>query len=264
MAGTGTFTQERHLEVFWKGLQEQGDRQEAVQNTKEALIKRAVMGKGPEIEVIVVGRLGGLQNWSSRWKNLGKVLDLKNRSMAWFWQEYLLLIEVTGWKQLVTKVILKLNFFSIVNVRIFSKTNFQVVWFNRLCFVHKGNGLNLKWKGKEFLWEKMWHLPSFIWTEGKWAIWNWAEKDEQLLWRECGSNILSEHCFPTWSSAWPEGSCEDSSRWSRDVVDKCEWERHWKMLSRFDKVSLSRCAVLCPRRMLWGRAPTQAMCSASW
>lgn len=79
MAGTATLTQEKCLEVFWKGLQEQGDMQESVQNTKEALIKRAVMGKGLEIEVIVVGRLGGMQTWSSRWKNLGKVLDLKNK-----------------------------------------------------------------------------------------------------------------------------------------------------------------------------------------
>lgn len=48
--------------------------QGAVQKIKEALIKRAVMGKGLEIEIIVVGRLGGMKN--------GKVLDLKNRSMA--------------------------------------------------------------------------------------------------------------------------------------------------------------------------------------
>lgn len=34
--------------------------QGAVQKTKKALIKRAVMGKGLEIEVIVVGRLGGM------------------------------------------------------------------------------------------------------------------------------------------------------------------------------------------------------------
>lgn len=33
----------------------------AVQKTKEELIERAVMGKGLEIEVIVVGKLGGMQ-----------------------------------------------------------------------------------------------------------------------------------------------------------------------------------------------------------
>lgn len=37
--------------------------QGAVQKTKEALIKRAVMGKGLEIEVIVVGRLEGMKKW---------------------------------------------------------------------------------------------------------------------------------------------------------------------------------------------------------
>lgn len=34
--------------------------QGAVQKTKKALIKRAVMEKGLEIEVIVIGRLGGM------------------------------------------------------------------------------------------------------------------------------------------------------------------------------------------------------------
>lgn len=61
MAETGTLTQERGQEMFSKGLQEQGDMQGAVQKTKEVLIKRAVVGKGLEIEVIVVGRLGGMQ-----------------------------------------------------------------------------------------------------------------------------------------------------------------------------------------------------------
>lgn len=86
MSGTGTLTQERGQEVFWKGLQEQGDMRGAVQKTKEELIERAVMGKGLEIEVIVVGKLGGMQKWSSRWKNLEKVLVLKNMGEAWFWQ----------------------------------------------------------------------------------------------------------------------------------------------------------------------------------
>lgn len=35
--------------------------QGAVQKTKQALIKRAVMGKRLEIEVIVAGRLEGMQ-----------------------------------------------------------------------------------------------------------------------------------------------------------------------------------------------------------
>ena len=45
---------------FERDCRERGERQGAVQRTEEALMKRTVMGKRLEIEVIAIGRLGGM------------------------------------------------------------------------------------------------------------------------------------------------------------------------------------------------------------
>lgn len=85
----GLLLKERAKGCLERDYREWGDMQGAAQRTKEALMRRTVTGKGVEVEVIAVGRLGGTRKRSSRQKKLGKVLDLKNSGTAWSWQEYL-------------------------------------------------------------------------------------------------------------------------------------------------------------------------------